>query len=216
MRLRRTRKANYAGWAAAMPRYSTSTSHWVRRWASFRRRLDERVVCGIIQITRHGRSRLAETPRDEKVAALRRQHALNPRAQAVRDSAFTAGNVFFDARDLVQVKYEMLRRVNEDGEPVTQAAAEFGFSRPSFYQAQAVFEAEGLPGLLPQRPGPKRAHKLSEEVVDRLEQALKTDPSLNSTQLAQQLEEELGLRVHRRSVERALSRRLKKGAQRRP
>src|SRR5437660_4205030 len=85
-----------------------------------------------------------------------------------------------------------------------------------FYQAQAVFEAEGLPGLVPQRPGPKRAHKLSEEVVDRLEQTLKTDPSLNSAQLAQQLEEELGLRVHRRSVERALSRRLKRGAQRRP
>ncbi|HEY8953946.1 MAG TPA: helix-turn-helix domain-containing protein [Candidatus Dormibacteraeota bacterium] len=159
---------------------------------------------------------MAETPRDEKAVALRRHHALNPRAQAVSDSAFTFGNDFFDARDLVQVKYEMLRRVNEDGEPVTQAAADFGFSRPSFYQAQAVFEAEGLPGLLPQRPGPKRAHKLSEEVVDRLEQALKTDPSLNSAQLAQQLEEELGLRVHRRSVERALSRRLKRGAQRRP
>jgi transposase len=159
---------------------------------------------------------LAETPREDKVMALRRHHALNPRAQAVSDPAFTSSNDFFDARDLIQVKYEMLRRVNEDGEPVTQAAADFGFSRPSFYQAQAVFEAEGLPGLLPQRPGPKRAHKLSEEVVDRLEQALKTDPSLNSAQLAQQLEEELGLRVHRRSVERAHSRRLKKGAQRRP
>ena len=169
-----------------------------------------------MHITEHRRSRLAETPRDEKAAALRRQHALNPRAQTVSDSAFTSGNVFFDARDLVQVKYELLRRVSEDGQPVTQAAADFGFSRPSFYQAQAVFEAEGLPGLVPQRPGPKRAHKLSEEVVDRLEHSLKTDPSLNSAQLAQHLEEELGLRVHRRSVERALSRRLKRGAQRRP
>jgi transposase len=168
-----------------------------------------------MQITSEGRLGLAETPLEAKASALRRHHALNPRPQAVGDSAFTSSNTFFDARDLVQVKYEMLRRVNEDGQPVTQAAADFGFSRPSFYQAQAVFEAEGLPGLVPQRPGPKRAHKLSEEVVDRLEQALKTDPSLNSAQLAQQLEEELGLRVHRRSVERALSRRLKKGAQRR-
>jgi transposase len=157
---------------------------------------------------------LAETPRDEKAAALRNHHALNPRPQAVGDSAFTSGNAFFDPRDLVQVKYEMLRRVSEDGEPVTQAAAEFGFSRPSFYQAQAVFESEGLPGLVPQRPGPKRAHKLANEVVDRLEQALLAEPSLNSAQLAQQLEDELGLRVHRRSVERALGRR-KKGAQRR-
>src|SRR5437870_697337 len=116
MRLRRTRTAHYAGWAAVRPHYSTSTSHWVQSWASFRRRLDARVVCGIIQITRHGRSRLAETPRDEKAAALRRQHALNPRAQTVRDSTFTAGNDFFDARDLVQVKYEMLRRASADRE----------------------------------------------------------------------------------------------------
>jgi transposase len=157
---------------------------------------------------------LAETPPDDKASALRRHHALNPRPQVVHDSAFTSRNTFFDPRDLVQVKYEMLRRVWEDGEAVSQAAADFGFSRPSFYQTQAVFEALGLPGLVPQRPGPKRAHKLSEAVVDRLEQALKTNPSLNSAKLAQRLEEELGLRVHRRSVERALSRRRNKGAQR--
>jgi transposase len=156
---------------------------------------------------------VVETPRHDKASTLRRSHAFNPRSQAVGDSAFTSGNAFFDARDLVQVKYEMLRRVREDGQAVSRAAAAFGFSRPAFYQAQAVFDAEGLPGLVPQRPGPKRAHKLSEEVVNRLEQALEADPALNSAQLAQRLEEELGLRVHRRSVERALGRR-KKGSHR--
>jgi transposase len=159
---------------------------------------------------------LAKTPRDDKASALRRHHALNPRPQSVGDSTFTSGNAFFDSRDLVQVKYEMLRRVREDGEAVSQTAADFGFSRPSFYQAQAVFDAEGLPGLLPERPGPKRAHKLSEEVVDRLEEALEANPALNSAQLALLLEDQLGLRVHRRSVERAISRRSKKGGQRRP
>ena len=151
--------------------------------------------------------------REEKSAALRRHHALNPRAQAVTDPAFTADNPFFDARDLVQVKYEMLRRVRQEGEPVSQTAAAFGFSRPSFYEVQAVFERAGLPGLMPQRPGPRRAHKLSGEVVDVLEQALTENASLNSAQLAQLLEERLGLRVHRRSVERALARRRKKGPQ---
>jgi transposase len=158
---------------------------------------------------------LAQTPQDDKGSALRRHHALNPRPQAVTDVAFTSGNTFFDARDLVQVKYEMLRRVRAHDQAVSRAAADFGFARPSFYQVQAVFDTEGLPGLIPQRPGPKRAHKLSEEVVDRLEQALTAEPSLNSAQLAQRLEDELGLRVHRRSVERALGRRKKAGATRR-
>lgn len=152
------------------------------------------------------------TAREDKESELRRHHALNPRPQAVRDPAFTSGNPFFDARDLVQIKYEMLRRVRQEGQSVSQAAADFGFSRPSFYEAQAVFEAAGLPGLLPQRPGPKRAHKLSEEVVNRLQEALASDPSLNSARLAALLEEERGLRVHPRSVERALARRRKKGA----
>src|SRR5216117_2589429 len=129
MRLRRARKLHYAGILSGRDRWFTSTSRSDTNWASFISGLDERVVCGIIHITPHRRSRLAQTPRKDKASALRRHHALNPRAHAVSDSAFTSGNDFFDARDLVQVKYEMLRRVNEDGELVTQAAADFGFSR---------------------------------------------------------------------------------------
>jgi len=41
-------------------------------------------------------------------------------------------------RDVVQVKYEMLRRVRVDQVPMARAARAFGFSRPAFYQAQAV------------------------------------------------------------------------------
>ena len=146
----------------------------------------------------------------DKGASLRRYHALHPRPQRVRDPAFTSDNPFFDPRDLVQVKYELLRRVWEDGHPVKQAAATFGFSRPSFYHAQTQFQQEGLPGLMPQRPGPKRRHKLSESVVDLLEAVLAEDPAVNSTQLAKLLEEQLSLRVHPRSIERALARRRQK------
>lgn len=147
----------------------------------------------------------------EKASALRRHHALNPHPRTVRDPAFTADNSFFDARDLVQVKYEMLRRVRQEGQQVVQASTAFGFSRPSFYAAQAAFEESGLPGLVPQRPGPRRAHKLSELVVDALEAALAEDPALSSGALAEMVQEHFGLRVHPRSVERALHRRRKKG-----
>ena len=151
--------------------------------------------------------------RDEKEEALCRHHALNPRPERVEDESFSSDNPFFDPRDLVQVKYEMLRSVREEGSTVTQAAGSFCFSRPSFYEAQAAYEAAGLPGLLPQRPGPKRAHKLSDAVVDRLEEALETDDALNSKELAALLLNELGIRVHPRSIERALARRGKAGGQ---
>src|SRR5215469_7428127 len=83
---------------------------------------------------------------DRKQLALRQQGALNPRPEQVTDQLFLT-NEFFDPRDLVQVKYEMLRRVQSDGQPVSRAAAALGFSRPSFYQAQATFQQGGLPAL---------------------------------------------------------------------
>jgi len=150
------------------------------------------------------------TPSDDKLAALRSHHAANPRSDTVTDPAFTAGDPFFDARDLVQVKYEMLRRVQRDGQPVSRAARAFGFSRPSFYQAQAALAQQGLPGLLPQRPGPKRAHKLTAAVVAVLQQAVADDPSIHVNALAQMLRDQLGLSVHPRSIERALARDAKK------
>ena len=155
------------------------------------------------------------TTDEDKAAALRRQHALNPRPDDVTDPAFVAGDPFFDRRDLVQVRYEMLRRAREEGQPVSRAAAAFGFSRPSFYAARATFEDAGLPGLVPRRPGPRRAHKLSAPIVEALAAELAADPSLGSADLAAMVGERFGIRVHRRSVERALGRR-KKGLRERP
>jgi len=143
---------------------------------------------------------------DPKQAALREARCLNPRPEAVADAAFTAGPGFFDARDLVQVKYEMVRRVRAGGAPVTAAAAAFGFSRPSYYQAAAAVDAGGLAALVPARPGPRRAHKLTAEVIAFARELRDADPSLRSADLAAAIAGRFGITVHPRSVERALAR----------
>ena len=107
-------------------------------------------------------------PPDPKTQALREAGALHPHPEAVRDDAFVS-HPFFDPRDRVQVKYEMVRRHQVDGRPVTEIAARFGVSRQTFYQTAAAFEAHGIPGLVPQRPGPKGAHKCTDAVVDYVE-----------------------------------------------
>ena len=107
--------------------------------------------------------------------ALRAGRSLNPRPEEVSDPSFAASE-FFDPRDLVQVKYEMLRQVRVDGQSVSRSAAAFGFSRPSFYLAAAAVNAAGLAGLVPSRPGPRRAHKLTDEVVAFARQARAGDP----------------------------------------
>lgn len=148
-------------------------------------------------------------PADPKVQALRERGCLNPEAIRVTDDLFHS-NVFFDARDLVQVKYEMLRRVRIDGQPITQSAAAFGLSRPSFYLAQKSLDRGGLSALVPRKPGPRAPHKLSDEVMDFLDQALSKDESLQAVDLARRVHERFGRTVHPRSVQRALARREKK------
>src|SRR5512133_77226 len=97
---------------------------------------------------------------DPKEAALAATRCLNPHPEQVTDPAFL-GSEFFDARDAVQVKYEMVRRVKTGRASVTEAAAAFGYSRPSYYQAAAALEASGLEALVPARPGPRGASKLT-------------------------------------------------------
>ena len=100
----------------------------------------------------------------------------------------------------------MVRRTRVDGVPVSRSAAAFGFSRPSFYQAAAAVDAQGLAGLVPARPGPRRAHKLTGEVVEFARQAREDDPALRSADLAGLIADRFGVLVHPRSVERALAR----------
>lgn len=143
---------------------------------------------------------------DAKVEALRRQGALHPHSEIVQDEAFQ-GEEFLDPRDRVQVKYEMLRRHRVEGQSVTEAAASFGVSRQAFYLAERAFEREGLPGLVPGRRGPRRAHKCSDEVLDFVEQ-WRQAPSDQS--VSEAVEQRFGVKIHPRSLDRALARRKKK------
>lgn len=137
---------------------------------------------------------------------LRQTGTLNPRADRVTDELFRSGD-FFDPNDLMQVKYEMLRRVHSDGFTVRRAAQVFGFSRPSFYQAQETFTRGGLGALVPQKRGPRGAHKLSPKITAFIERTITTDPAAD---LVAAVQKQFGISVHRRSIERALARAKKK------
>ncbi|MBU3990917.1 MAG: helix-turn-helix domain-containing protein [Proteobacteria bacterium] len=144
-----------------------------------------------------------------KTDTLRKHGCLHPFPEKVTDEEFIT-SAFFDPCDLVQVKYEMLRRVRVDGHSISRSASGFGLSRPSYYQAKAAFEEGGLPALLPKKPGPRGAHKLSEEVVAALREVLAEQPELSTQELVKMVGERFGLSVHRRSIERALARQEKK------
>lgn len=139
-----------------------------------------------------------------KADALAKEGTLNPSPEKVSDPKFQDGE-FFDPRDVVQVKYEMLRRVLLEEATVTGAAREYGFSRPTFYQARARFEEAGIAGLVPRRRGPRGPHKISSEVLVFLQQHVVPGQPIRARELAKLVCQEFGLEVHPRSIERALT-----------
>lgn len=113
----------------------------------------------------------------KKLQALRQSGTLHPTPEKVRDALF-AESVFFDAHDLLQVKYEMLRSIQVEGHSIAGAAVEFGLSRPTVYEAQAHFKAKGLEGLLPEKRGPQTSAQVdarSRESLDAMERGATAD-----------------------------------------
>lgn len=147
---------------------------------------------------------------DQKEQHLRKRSAFYANGNAVADPLFDQSE-FFDPRDLVLVKYEMLRRVQVDGISVVEAAKRFGFSRAGFYKTLAAFERLGLVGLIHARPGPRHAHKLTDDILEFIDEQVATRGRLPAAELASLILREREVCVHPRSIERALARRKKRG-----
>jgi len=207
MKLRRICKYNYAALPLSLLCYSLESPLNSYRFLVIQKIvLDISIINGIINLTYNAVSQevvMAQKPQrnDPKEKTLRDCGALN--THPVSDALFSDSD-FFDPRDLVQVKYEMLRRVHKEGESVSRATVLFGFSRPSFYQSSKEFEREGIPGLLPRKRGPQRRHKLTAEVLAFVQKLSTGEHPPGVPALLDEVEKHFGIRVHRRTLERAL------------
>ncbi len=147
-----------------------------------------------------------------KRQALQASGTFNPRHGRVRHPLFQDSD-FFDPQDLLQLKYESLRAVQREQYSLARAASEFGLSRPTLYQAQAHLAAQGLEGLLPAKRGPRQAHKLTPGVLRYLEQEQAAHPELSARQLAARVRQRFRLKVHPRTLEKALKSKAIRGRQ---
>jgi transposase len=145
---------------------------------------------------------------DQKSLELQRTGTLNPHPDSISDPLFKQ-DPFFDPKDLLQVRYEMLRRHSVEGASIVDVATQFGIARPTVYQAQAAFEQAGLSGLLPKQRGPKQGHKLSPDILEYVRSLRVNAPDLTTVACLKAVQKKFGITVHRRSLERALTRKKK-------
>lgn len=146
--------------------------------------------------------------KDQKTTALLEAGTLNAFPEKVSDPKFH-GSEFFDPRDVVQVRYEMLRRVSAENVSVTDATQEYGVSRPTYYQARASFDEAGVAGLVPKKRGPRGPHKLQGKILAFVEKRHIPGEAFRAREMAKLIREEFSVEVHPRTIERALGRKKK-------
>lgn len=145
----------------------------------------------------------------EKSQRLRQSGTLNPHPEKVIDEHFV-NSEFFDPADLLQVRYEMVRCVKLKKMTLAQAATRFGVSRPTCFRLSKAFRSGGLQGLIPALRGPKRAHKITAEVLTFVDNYRSAFGYTSARRLVPMIEQEFNIRIHPRGLEKALERRQKK------
>ena len=162
-------------------------------------------LCGIIIYAYYGDSMpVRSRSKPPKLEALREEGTLNPTPDEVHDPKFQE-NEFFDPHDIVQVKYEMLRRVSVESASVSAATEEYGVSRPTYYQTKASFDKGGVAGLVPQKRGPRGPHKLRGQALAFVQQQLVAGEPVRARELANLIRQKFDLNIHPRTIERAVA-----------
>jgi transposase len=140
----------------------------------------------------------------KKLEALREEGTLNSTPDGVHDPKFQE-NEFFDPHDIVQVKYEMLRRVSVENASVSTTTEEYGVSRPTYYQTKASFDKGGVAGLVPRKRGARGPHKLQGQALAFLQQQLVAGEPVRARELAKLVRQKFDLNIHPRTIERAVA-----------
>jgi len=212
MKLRHTCKDNYALLGSVKPFLARGDNPIYSLVIRLALRYETVDICakwrnlyGIIKFTY-----IMSTDPQAKRKVLQTTGTFNPRAALVRHPLFEQ-STFFDPQDLLQLKYETLRAMEAENCSIAKAARQFGLSRPTIYEAQTQFQQQGLQGLLPRKRGPKAAHKLTDEILQYLQEQAAAEPQAKTEELARRALQRYAVKLHPRTVQKALKAKAKRG-----
>ena len=88
--------------------------------------------------------------------------------------------------------------------PLVDTCRDFGFTRESYRQIIERFRSEGMAGLFERKRGRQQPLKLNDDVRQWLLNERARDSTLTAEQLLERCEQQLGVRISRRSLYRVL------------
>ena len=140
---------------------------------------------------------------DTKNEFLNQEGLLNRRAERVAHPLFLTLD-FFDALDLPQVKYELLRAARVDNISVVEACKLFGFSREYFYRLEKYFMERGYVSLIGSPMGRRPMIGLNHEIVTFIVHRKMEKPQLSGEALRKEILQQYSIDCSRRTTERII------------
>jgi len=132
---------------------------------------------------------------------LQRARCLHPAPEKVHNERFQEENGFFDPKDIVQVKYELLRSCEVEGSDIASASASFGFSRTTYYKVYEAFLHGGIPSLMGRPRGRPQPIKLNEIVLGYLIAEKAKNPKLAASKIVAQVMGRYHVQISERMIQ---------------
>ena len=126
---------------------------------------------------------------------------LHPTPELVHDERFQEEGGFFDPKDIVQVKYELLRLCHVEGNDVASACARFGFSRTTYYKVYEAFLDGGIPALMGRPKGRPKPIKLNEIVLGYLIAEKAKNPNLAALKMVSDIMNRYAVKLSERMIQ---------------
>ena len=117
----------------------------------------------------------------------------------------------FDPKDLLQVRYEMVRSIKEGVITLDEVPSKYGVSAMTAKRCVSSLEKGGIIALVPERKGPKGPSSLDDESLRFIDSYIAEHPKASGRKVHDALEAEKHVGVSKRTVERYLSSKKAKG-----
>jgi len=140
----------------------------------------------------------------EKIEILKSNGTYNKRYDTVKKPEFLTRG-FYDPMDIVQVKYEMLREVQESDKAIGEVAGEYGFSRTAYYNIKESYDKSGMFSLISEKPGPRGPHKLTSQLQSFIDEYTEVHPQASASEITVAIQGETGVSISKRTIERYVS-----------
>jgi len=140
---------------------------------------------------------------EKKREHLRGSGTLNPRPENVTDPLF-ANSSFFDAHDLLQVRYEMIRGDSRHMS-LKERALRFGMSVSTYSRLKRAYLKGGLQALIPAKRGPQGPHKITSEMVAYARQYRINNGPTSIRKLTDLVNEHFKSSIHFTGLQRVMS-----------